>query len=199
MSSYKEARLVSPKTMAYGNWPSSKQGGLQPSASAQFNDDERNFRSNRAFALQGERMLRPCPNGKGQDCNGTRLAPNQGGAQIPTAVNSTYLGSQTDMSSMGFRPDLSTTLLEGAMSRAAAYQLVSQEALDGSLDGSYKFCDFKCPLGSGNSKKSQSCGWCSTPTIASRDPSSMLQRRGLNHRNSKSSTDPSHKSVPLHK
>ena len=188
-TTYESAAKTLPQYMAYGNWPSSKQGAWQPASATQFNDVERDYGADRVFSLQGERMMRPCPNGRGQACAGTRLEANRGGSHLPKAVNSTFLGSQTDMSNMGFRPNYSATVLEGSMARAAAYQLVSQEAFDGSLDGSYGFCSFNCPKDrTVSGSKSEPCGWCTLPPIAERDPGATLFKRGQSHRHSKSPT-----------
>ena len=170
---------ANPKTMRYGNYPTSMQGAWDPASANQFNRDERTYWSDNMFALQGQRQLNPCPNGAGQFCGvnqetktPNRLLANEGGSNLGQAVNSTFLGSQTSMSNMGFRPDYNAFLVEGAIERAAAYQLVSQEAMDGSLDGSYAFCTRTCPAGPGGERKS--CGWCVQPPIAHRDPGETL-------------------------
>lgn len=174
-NSYKSATKVLPATMKYGNWPKSPMGNWDPATETQFNATEREYWSDGFFSGQMERQMSPCPNGRGQACKDTRLSPNQGGANLPKSVNSTFLGSQTNIADMGFRPDYNALLLDGSMTRAAAYQLVSQEAFDGSLDGSYAFCQATCPaVPAAGVDLPKHCGWCVQPPIAKRDPGTQL-------------------------
>lgn len=215
---YAQANRQQSQTRLAGAFPATPQGGDQPASKTQFNLQNRNLLpdgsgaartfkpagdfavSKKNFSLQGQRQLAPCPNGRGQACGGKRLKANAGGPNLPMAVNSTFLGSQTNMDALGFRPDYNAAVVEAQFTRNSAYQLVSAESLDPSVDGSTWFCNFQCPgmevSGAGLAQTGPvNCGWCQPAAIASRDPArTLLSEGGGNGRNHRDDIHANHKS-----
>ena len=141
-----------PQTAHIGTYPETAQGSFDPASRYQPNRSERNYWSDRMFSLQGQRMLRPCPNGKACE---NHLRPGMGGPHLPQAVNATFIGSQTDVDVLQNRPDYDATTVEGQMQRSAALELVSAEAFDKTLDGSDEFCHF--------TYQGRNIGYCKSP------------------------------------
>lgn len=188
VQTYQSAAGTRPATRTWGAWPNNTQGAVDPAERLQFNNDQREYWSERAFSAQGNRMQAPCSNGKGQACHGKRMQANMGGSNLPYAVNSAYLGTQTNLDVLGFRPDFNATLVEGQFTRGAAYQLINSQPPADSVgfEGSNELCQATCKGVKGTSSPNdKQCGYCSPAQIASRDPSRTLIRQPPNKRDNR--------------
>lgn len=144
---------------------------MRTAPATQFNLTQIEYNDEGAFTSPAERLMDPCAAGRSGGCGGTRLPLNEGGAvNTKLGVQATFPGSLPYLETQ--RADFKAFIIGGQMRANAAFQLVSQQSPDASLDGSTDFCMRRCKQSGAD--QDVDCGWCSAPSIARRDPGDFM-------------------------